>query len=303
MSNESIANPLVGLSDAMAEAVAKAGTTTVMVDARKRLPASGIVFAPDLVLTADHVLERHEDILVGLPDNQRISAKFVGNDPSSDLALLRVEEERLKIAEPSLKEAAIGQIVLALGRPNSEGIQASMGVVSAIAGPVHTHHGGRLERYLRTDTIPYPGFSGGPLINASGQILGMNTSGLSRGSSITIPVSIAWGIAEKLAHHGQVRRGYLGVRAQPVKIPPNQSKVLNSEQNIGLLIMGIEVDSPAENGGILVGDILVSMAGEQVVEHEQLLSKLSSLEVGDSTEIIVLRGERTVSLHIIIGAR
>ena len=180
---------------------------------------SGTLIAPDLVLTASHVVERDEDIPVVLPNRSQVKATLVGRDPGSDLAVIRTESALPAVAEPAGGGARVGQLVLALGRPTEEGIQASLGVVSAVSGPVHTRRGGVLEGHIRTDAIPYPGFSGGPLIDASGQVLGMNTSGLTRGASIAIPVKLGLKVAEALVKHGSVRRGYLGVRSQPVEIP------------------------------------------------------------------------------------
>src|SRR5690554_905698 len=174
------AQTLAALSEAMADAVELGGAATVLVDARRRFPASGIVYASDLILTADHVVQRDDDIRVGLPDGSRVAAQLVGRDPGSDLALLRVEGGGLSPAQAADHAARIGQLVLALGRPSDEGVQASLGVISARGGPVRTGRGGLLESYIRTDAIPYPGFSGGPLINVAGQVLGLNTSGLAR---------------------------------------------------------------------------------------------------------------------------
>ncbi len=213
-------NPLTALSDAMAAAVEKAGAATVMVDARRRMPASGIVFRSNLILTADHVVEREDDIRILLPNGSQAGARLAGRDPGSDLALLQTEGDGLAVAEAASQAASIGQLVLALGRPSNEGIQASLGVVSAVGGPVRTGRGGLLEHYLRTDTIPYPGFSGGPLISTAGQVLGLNTSGLARGVSLTIPVPFAWQVAEftgatrigaaRLFRHSQPAGGLAG---------------------------------------------------------------------------------------------
>ena len=174
-------NLLVDLSNAMAEAVERASAFTVLVDARRRMPASGIAYASDLVLTADHIIEREDEIQLILPDGSQVQASLAGRDPGNDLALLRLKKSGLVPAEPAPRPARVGQLALAVGRPSSEGIQASLGVVSAIGGPVRTAQGGLLEQYLRTDTVPYPGFSGGPLIDSSGLVLGLNTSGLAQG--------------------------------------------------------------------------------------------------------------------------
>jgi S1-C subfamily serine protease len=301
--SQSYDNPLVAFSEAMADAVVKAGASTVLVDARRRHPASGIGYSSDLVLTADHVVERDDEIRVVLPDGSEMVASVAGRDPGNDLALLRLDGMGLVIAERAAHEARIGQIVLALGRPNLEGIQASLGVVSAVGGPVRTGNGGLLERYLRTDTIPYPGFSGGPLIDAAGRLLGINTSGLWQGGSLTIPASLAWSVAETLAQHGRVRRGFLGVRSQPVTIPAAQRQALGRYQATGLLLVGVEEDGPAARGGLLVGDILVGLAGQPVADPDELLARLVGNMVGQSSAVQVLRGGQPLTVQVIIGER
>lgn len=296
-------NPLVALSTAMADAVEKAGAFTVLVDARRRLPATGIAFAPDLVLTADHVVERDEDIHLLLPNGEQVSASLAGRDPGSDLALLRLQDKRLAAAEPAPQPARLGQIVLAVGRPSSDGLQVSLGVISAIGGPARTGRGGLLEQYLRTDAIPYPGFSGGPLIDASARLLGINTSGAAHGMSLTIPAGFAWMTAKTLAEHGHIRRGYLGVRSQAVELPEAQSSVLKREQSSGLLLVGIENNSPASQGGLMVGDILVGMAGHPITDPDQLLSLLAGEIVGKNTPLEILRGGQLITVQVKIGER
>ena len=301
MSNEP--NPLTALSEAMAEAVTKAGAATVMVNARRRFPASGIAYAADLILTADHVVERDDDISVVLPDGTQLKATVAGRDPGSDLAVLRLERSAVSVAEPAPQDPRVGQLALSLGRPTEEGIQASLGIVSAIGGPVRTGRGGLLDRYLRTDAIPYPGFSGGPLVDTAGRVIGVNTSGLARGASLAIPVGLAWQIAETLAKHGRVRRGFLGVRSQPVTIPSAQQKALGREQSSGLLLVGVEENSPAEAGGLLVGDIIVAISGQPVTDADQLLASLVGDVVGKPMPVQVLRGGQATSIQVTIGER
>jgi S1-C subfamily serine protease len=294
---------LTDISDAMAEAVARAGSSTVLVSARRRFPASGIVYATDLVLTADHVIEREDDITVKTPDGVEISATLVGRDPGTDLALLRLSRSVASIAQPAATEARVGQFVLAVGRPTSEGIQASLGVVSSIGGPLRTGRGGLLERYLATDAVPYPGFSGGPLVDAAGQVVGVNTSGLARGTSLAIPASLAWQTAAALAKNGRVRRGYLGIRSQPVELPASSRKALGREQASGLLLVGIEDHSPASDAGLMIGDILVGMAGQSVSDPDELLSRLSGSQVGSALAVEILRGGQLTTITVTVGER
>lgn len=303
MSQTNGQNILTTLSDALADAVQKAGAATVLVDGRRRFPASGVAYAPDLILTADHVLEREEEIRVVLPDGTRLDVSIAGRDPGSDLAVLRLSSAVASPGEPAPREARLGQLVLALGRPTPDGIQASLGVVSAIGGPVRFRHGGLLERYIRTDAIPYPGFSGGPLIDSAGRVLGVNTSGLARGASLTIPTAQAWKTAELLAKHGSIRRGYLGVRSQPVEIPVSQQAMLGRSQETGLLLVAVERGSPAEQGGLMVGDILTGLAGQPVDDPDELLTHLSGEVVGRPTPVEILRGGQRQEIMVTIGER
>lgn len=296
-------NVLVELSDALADAAEKAGKATVMVNARRRMPASGIAYASDLILTADHVVEREEGIQVTLSDGAEISARVAGRDAGSDLAVLKLERAVGAVAESTTTPARLGQIALALGRPSPEGIEASLGTVSAIGGPVRTGRGGMLERYLRTDSISYPGFSGGPLVAADGTILGLNTSGLGNGAAITVPADIAWRIADTLVKHGRIKRGYLGIRSQTVDIPEASQKALQRAQAAGLLIVGIENGSPAAKGGLIIGDILVGVAGEPVLHHDELFARLNGEVVGKSTPIDILRGGQPQTLDVLIGEK
>jgi S1-C subfamily serine protease len=197
----------------------------------------------------------------------------------------------------------VGQLVLAVGRPNEAGIQASWGIVTAIAGPARTHRGGMLDRYIKTETTPYPGFSGGPLLNTEGQVLGLNTSGLSHHAALTIPVSLAWRIAEALAQGGSVKRGYLGVRTQPVEIPEAARGALKRDQKSGLLVLWLEENGPAQQGGLFVGDTIVAVAGKPVSDPDDLFAILTSDTVGKPIAVEVLRGGRPETVNVTVGER
>ncbi len=301
MANET--NALTAFSESLVKVVEKAGEMTVLVNGRRRMPASGIIYAPDLILTADHVVERDEDITVTLADGSTINTTVAGRDPGNDVALLRLEKGTGTPAEKAYHDAKVGQVVIALGRPSLEGIEASFGIVSAIGGPVHTGHGGMLERYLRTDAIPFPGFSGGPLIDTEGKVVGLNTSGLAHGAAITIPAFVVWSVAENLAKFGYIKRGYLGIRSQAVELSPDVRKALGREQETGLLLVSVESSSPAEAGGLIVGDILVGIEKQAVADHDELMVHLAGETVGKPLAIQILRGGLPKEMTVTIGER
>jgi S1-C subfamily serine protease len=284
-------------------AVEKGGAGTVTVDARQRYPASGLAYAADLVLTADHVVTRDEELSISAADGKAYSATVAGRDPGSDLALLRLSEKALTPVKAAELPAKVGQLVLALGRPSSGGIQASWGIVTATGGPTRTGRGGLLDAYIQSETTSYPGFSGGPLVNTEGEVLGLNTSGLTRGGALTIPAKIAWRTADSLAKHGTVKRGYLGVRTQGVQLPESMRQSLQSRQEHGLLVLWIEDDSPAAKAGVLIGDILIGVGGTALTASDDLFVALTGDTVGKALPLEVVRGGQTQSLQVTVGER
>ncbi len=299
---EEALDALSALSDGMADAVEKIGTSVVRVNGRRHRPGSGVVYAPNTVLTASHVLEREEDLTIGTRDGRTLPAQFVGRDPSSDLAVLRVEDLGVEAAKPAEGDARIGQLTLAVGSGGrSDGPRASLGVVSAIGGPTRTWRGPRLERYIQTDATPYPGFSGGPLIDARGDVLGIMTTGPMRGAALVIPAEIAWRVAKTLVERGSVKRGYLGILSQPVRLPDNQR--LGLTQRGGLLVVGVEDGSPAGRGGVIIGDILATLDGQPVEDTEDLLVLLAGERVGREVPVKVVRGGELQTLQVTVGER
>ena len=288
------------LSNQMAGAVEHVAPSIVLVNGRERPPASGVVYAPELVLTANHVLQQAE-ITIETHDKRKLAAQVVGRDAASDLAVLRVTNLGLEAASASAENARVGQLVMAVGRTNEEGPMASSGVVSAIGGPLHNGRGVLLERYLRTDAIPYPGFSGGALIDMQGHVLGLLTTGLVQGLTLAIPMQNAITIAETLARGGHVKRGFLGISSQLVELPAAQRP--DGTQEYGLLIVKVDENSPAQHGGILLGDILVKLDGHAVRDSEDLQVILAGGLAGKSVPVEVIRGNQLRTLSVTIGER
>ena len=295
---------LAAISDEIASAVERAGRSVVTVHARRRIPATGVAWQNGVVVTADHVLERDEDIRVSLAGGQEVAATLAGRDPGSDLAVLRVAEAGLDPAERGEPDSVkVGHFVLALGQTASERPMASFGVVSAIGGSWRTARGGVLDGYVRADLVLYPGFSGGPLVDTSGRVVGLNSSHLAQGQALAIPTAAVDVIVQTLLTQGSVKRGYLGVTSRPVRLPSSLKQKLGLSQETGLLVMGVENDSPADRGGLLMGDVIVSVGGQEVADSQDLQSALGPATVGKAIEITVVRGGERRGVGVTPAAR
>ncbi|NDJ54795.1 MAG: PDZ domain-containing protein [Chloroflexi bacterium] len=289
------------VSDGLAEIVERVSASLIRVEARKRLPASGIAWSEDgLIITSHHVVQRDENIQIGLPSGETVTATLVGRDPSTDLALLRAEA-RLNVPNWVTEGLRVGHMVLALGRPGNTA-QATQGIISALGDKAwRTPNGGDVDFYLQTDVVMYPGFSGGPLVDVSGRVVGLNTSALMRGVSLTLPVATLSRVASALAEHGHIKRGYLGVGAQPARLPEGLAEELSQET--GLLIVTVEGGSPADQGGLLMGDTIIGLDGQAVRSLDELLSLLSSERVGREVAVRIMRGGELHELGVVIGER
>lgn len=296
-----MASYLSELSDALAATVETAGKSVVRVEGRRRLAASGFVWRDDgVIVTANHVAKRDAGLRVGLPGGETLDAIVLGRDPSTDLAVLKVEAASLVSVEHD-EEPSVGQLVLALGRPGQT-IQATLGIVSAQSKePWRTSMGGQIDRYLQTDVVMYPGFSGGPLVSSSGRILGLNSSALVRGVSIAVPTTTLDNVVDNILAHGSVQRGYLGVSTQPARLPGSAAEELGQET--GLLIVAVEAESPAEEAGLVLGDTIVSLDDHRVRQHDDLMGMLSGNRIGSKLPLRILRGGQVQTLAIRIGTR
>jgi S1-C subfamily serine protease len=292
---------LSALSDALVAAVEQAGPSVVRVEARDRLPASGIAWSRDVVLTANHVLERDRDIRVGLADGRTLPAQLAGRDPGTDLAVLRVEAGGLQpMAWVKTDELWVGTLVLALGRPGKNAL-ATLGILSSLDEGWRTRTGGWLERYMQTDAVMYPGFSGGPLVDAEGRVLGLNTSALVQGLSLTVPEATVRQTVGTLLTQGRVRRAYLGIGVQPVQL----AEVLQQQigQAAGLLVMQVDRGGPADKSGLLLGDTLVKLDGKPLQTLEVLLASLNGNHIGGLVPLQIVRAGRLRDLAVTAAER
>lgn len=291
---------LAAFSDALASAVETAGPSIVRVEGRRRLPASGIVWSADgLIVTAHHVVEQDENIGISLADGHATTASLVGRDPTTDLALLRAPAEGLVVPAWAKGESLrVGHFALALGRPGHS-VMATLGIISALKKDWRTPAGGQLDYYLQTDALMYPGFSGGPLVSTAGKFLGLNTSAMLRDVTLTIPVGTIRRVADALLQHGRVKRGYLGVGAQTVRLPKPIAEQVGQET--GLLLGSVEAGSPAERGGLFMGDTLLSLDGQRTAHLDDLLAVLTADRVGKNVPIRLLRGGQVTEVNVVVG--
>jgi S1-C subfamily serine protease len=282
------ANTLLELSGAVARAVEVGAAAVVAVNGRPHVPSSGILWRGDVVVTTDHTLKRDEDITVTLSDGRNLPATLAGRDGGTDIAVLRLAEKAgdgAKFApEASVKT---GNLVLALGRRTGNGISASLGIASAVGGAWKTWRGGQIDQFIRPDIGIYTGFSGGALIDVEGRVIGVNTSGLTRGTGVTVPDTTVSRIAEELLSHGRISRGFIGVGMHPVELPGGGR---------GLVILSLQPNGPAAQVGIVIGDVLCTLNGESVTETDAVQWHLGPGSVGKPLRAGILRGGAPMDL-------
>ncbi|MCH9058575.1 MAG: trypsin-like peptidase domain-containing protein [Planctomycetes bacterium] len=297
------ADQLMQWSNGLADAVGHASAWTVTVAARGRIAATGIMASADgLVVTADHVIERDEDIEISLGDDGPRPARLVGRDPSTDIAVVQVEGGDLPVVDWAPEDSVrVGHFVLALGRPGA-GVQASFGVVSVIGGPWRRRRGEAIEGFVRTDTTFFPGFSGGPLVDTGGRAIGINSSHFRPGQGITVPAATVQRVIETLRKDGRIRRAYLGIGSQSTALPAALRETADGQET-ALLIVSVDDESAAGRAGIMVGDLLIGIDGESIADAEALQSELDSERVGATVSIRLLRGGEPLELSATLGER
>ena len=290
-------NPLIAFSAGLAAVVEGVAPAVVRVDDGTRLTATGLIWdAGGVIVTTSHGTERDEDLAVELADGSRHTATLVGRDPDTDLAVLRIEATGLPTVAPVGEMVSkVGQLVLAVARPGGLGLQATLGVVSAYQD-IQTNAGTGFLAH--TDAAMYPGFSGGALVAMDGRVIGILNRAAGRGPGVTIGSPLVAQVAEALLAEGRVRRGYLGIRTQFVALPDSIRAVLPLPQEAGLLLSHVENGSPAEQGGLMIGDILLAINEKTLEDVENLRGYLPA---GQTVTIRVLRGGAVHDQPVMVG--
>jgi S1-C subfamily serine protease len=291
---------LVDISNRLADAVAAIAPSVVQVQGRRR-PASGVVYAPDVVLTTARALGRDNGVRVRTGAGVALDAELAGWDPATGLVVLRASGLETAPATLSETPARVGHLAIAVARSWSNAVTASAGIVSVIGGPLPTGRGRVLDEVIRTSAPMHEGFAGGAFVDVSGRLAGVTTASAIRGLGVVIPASIAWKTAATLLEHGTLKRGYLGVAGQPVHLGERQRAP--DRPAGGLLIVAVTSGSPADTAGVLVGDIVVAFDGHGVESPDDLLELLLGDRVGRSVPVRILRGETVHDLTVTVGER
>ncbi len=283
-------NGLQSLSNDLAAAVERAGRAVFAVNGRARLGSTGVHWRPGLVVTADHTVHVEEEVTITGPDGRALTARVAGRDPTIDVAVLKVDAPGVAVAEIADSDAVrVGHIVLALGA----GPRASWGVVSSVGD----------KQMLHLDLTLYPGFSGGPLVDAQGRVVGINTSGASRHWRLAIPAAAVSRVVDELQRRGRIPRAYLGVSTQPVRLPEPVRQRLNLDQQTAVIVVEVQAESPAAAAGLTIGDVIVSLGATRIADPTDLKSALRPDRVGERITALVLRGGEPKDLQVTVGER
>jgi S1-C subfamily serine protease len=294
---------LAQLSNELENAIERAAPYVVGVHGRGHVSSSGFLFREGVVVTAHHALRREEDIRVTLPSGETVDAALAGGDGASDIAVLRIDSKTLPLSAARASNLRPGQIVLSLGRSRDSGINASMGILSAVSGEWRPWRGGRLESYLRLDLTLFPASAGGPVLTPAGELVGMATPVLSRIAPLAVPHAAIQRIADDLLSKGRVARGYLGVGLQPVPIPDHLKQSLGHEGGSAVIVLSVEPGSPAEKGGVVIGDVLLSIDGHNLRSVEDLHGALDSRLIGKTVKVKLARAGQPKDVEITVGER
>lgn len=295
-------NVFHALDQALAAAVAAASRSVVHVARGHGHAGTGIVWAEDLVISSSFHTPDRTNVGIATADGEldRRDAEVIGRDPGTDVALLRVAGGGLTPATfRDLGALAVGNLALALGRPGRT-VRASLRAIGVLGPEVRTPHGGKLDRYVESDRQIPRGFAGGPLVDADGAVIGMNTRTLLRGEDLAVPTATLRRVVDELEAHGGVRRGYLGVGAYPAQLSPALAQVVGRDR--GALVASVEDGAPAAAAGVLVGDIIIELAGTPVSDPDSLRLALGD-RPGETVELVVIRGGAKHAISVTLGVK
>jgi len=290
---------LTEFSNQLADAAAKAAPSVIQVHGRRQ-PASGVIYAPGVVVTTTRALRREDRLHVRGSEGDAVDAELAGWDPATGLAILKAPALSAAPVAVAKQAPRVGHLALAIARSWSNGLTVSTGVVSIIGGPLQTGRRRAIDQIIRTTAPMHDGFAGGAFVDTSGELLGITTASTIRGLGVVIPAGIAWHTAQHLLEHGGLKRGFLGIAGQPVRLPESQRTDKAEE---GLLIIAITPDGPAAKAGVLIGDVILAVDEQPIGSPEELLDWLTGNRVGKTATLRLLRGGKPAEVSVTIAER
>ncbi|HXA82787.1 MAG TPA: trypsin-like peptidase domain-containing protein [Methylomirabilota bacterium] len=292
------------LSKELAETTAKAGAHAVAVHTESRGSSSGVIWRPGVIVTAEHALQRDEDIRVTLPDGQAAAAKLVGRDASTDIAVLKCEQASTSV--PSFGDTTAlrpGNVALVVGRTRASGPVAALAFVSMVANERRLWGGLSLAPYVRLDVALQRTGVGGAVVDAEGRVSGIATPKFAPTGALALPVSAVNGVVDALLAQGRIPRGYLGVGLQPVRLPENLRETLQRKEKTAAIVLEVEPGGPSHNAGVVIGDILLSLDAKPVARLEDVQAHLHGANIGKSLAARFLRGGAPRDVTVTIAER
>ena len=299
-----MSSELIALSNALAQATDRAAASTVALHTEPRGSSSGVVWRRGVIVTAEHVLRRDEDIQVTLPDGRVVAASLAGRDASTDLAVLKCAE-LTSPAEEATDPSSIksGSLALVVGRTRASGPVAALGVVSLVVRERRAWTGAVLAPYIRLDIGVQPTAIGGAVIDAHGRLMGIATPRFARFGAMAIPAPTVDRVIDVLLQKGHIPRGYLGVGLQTVRLPDALGRTLKRDDKTAAIVLEVEPEGPAHKAGILIGDIFVALAGRAVTRLEDIHAQLGVESIGKSLPVKFIRGGALQESNIVVGER
>lgn len=295
-------------SQTVSEVAARVSPAVVKIEARKGSrggSGSGFVFtANGYILTNSHVVHGAAALDVVLHDGRRFQAEVVGDDPATDLAIVRVQADGLPVLElGESKSLRPGQVAIAIGNPYGFSYSVTAGVVSALGRSLRSESGRLMDDIIQTDAALNPGNSGGPLVDSRGRVVGVNSAVIlpAQGLCFAIPIDTAKHVAGRLIEHGRIRRGFLGLGGQNVAVPRGLARRLGVEVEAGVLVIAVEPDGPAAEAGVEEGDLLIAYEGKPVTSVDDLHRALTEEKIGRSARLTVVRERGAEELVVTPG--
>ncbi|VEP12814.1 Trypsin-like serine protease with C-terminal PDZ domain [Hyella patelloides LEGE 07179] len=297
--SDSNSNPLIAFSQNLAEIAENVGNSLVAINGQ-RFPCSGIYWHEGLIVTSEENIKRSEGVTVILPDGETSPVTLLGRDRSTDIAIFKTETSLPIAPIDSDCELKVGHLAIAVGRDSEKGLFVAQGIISTVGDSWRSSLGGYIDRFIRLDINFYPGSGGSALVNAAGKVVGFNTTGPRR-SVLTIPAATINRVIDRLLETGNINRGYLGLGMQPVYLPDSLVDELSLNHRQGLMVVNVEAQAPAEQAGIILGDILIAIEDTSIARLRDIQAYLEPQNIGKTLKIQLIRAGLLKDVSLIIG--